>query len=284
MGVSLGADGKTTSTDRQGLSESGSVSDTTNKEQMLDAINSYSKQNSIKEGEGNEISDSKSFNAAYDKHKQKQQSLESMESESKQLARSKQIGETYAFQVAANDVQGFFNYFASKQDWTPGAVGKFGTTKALDHIRNRDEVFESTLQDYAKKKDSQRVMKAANEALDKEYKQDTSYASGVKNKIQNTEINNDVSKVTPPPTEYTGKPKLTTGDNNLKQEVNQKISNNKEKANQKGEGIEETKGNLEKKVNEADDKGAAGYARKKNWIGTQNQFVKKRREEDESEK
>ena len=281
VGVSLGADGKATSTDRQGLSESGSVSDTTNKEQMFDAINSYSKQNSIKEGEGNEISDSKSFNAAYDKHKQKQQSLETMESESKQLARSKQIGETYAFQVASNDVQGFFNYFASKQDWTPGAVGKFGTTKALDHIRNRDKVFESTLKSYAEMKDAQKVKKAGEEQyLEEMYKNDSEYSSGVKNKIQNTKINNDVSKVTPP-TEYTEKPKLTTGDNNLKQEVNQKISNNKEKANQKGEGMEESKGSLEKKVNEADKK---GRLRNAGLIGTQNQFVKKRREEDESEK
>ena len=140
-GISAKADGKVSDTDRQGLSEGLSVSEGTNSDKTMDVINSYIKQNSLKEGQGNETSDSKTFNHAYDEYKQKQQTLEAMENESKQLQKSMAVSKSSAFQVATNNQQEFFNYFTNHGDWTSSVTGKkFGDREALSHIQKRDKL------------------------------------------------------------------------------------------------------------------------------------------------
>jgi conjugal transfer mating pair stabilization protein TraG len=284
-GISASADGKVSDTDRQGLSEGLSVLEVSSNDKVLDAINSYSRQNSLKEGQGDETSDSKTFNHAYDEYKQKQQTLEVMENESKQLQKSMAVSKSSAFQVATNNQQEFFNYFTNHGDWTSSVTGKkFGDREALSHIQKRDKVFEDVVDMYGLWKEGKEAKKAGTLQYQQEkYEQDSEYSSGIKNMMKNTEVKNKTNSAIISQ-EYIEKPELSSKDESIKQVVDQKLSANKAKISQKGEEIQNTKSNLENKTDAADDSIIGKYARNKGLVGTQNQFVKNRKNENNSDK
>jgi len=115
------------------------------------------------------------------------------------------------------------------------------------------------------------------------YEQDSEYSSGIKNKMKNTEIENKTNSAIIPQ-EYIEKPELSSKDESIKQVVDQKLSANKAKISQKEEEIQNTKSNLENKTDAADNTFVKGNLREFGLAGTQNQFVKNRKNENKSDK
>jgi len=280
-GISAGSDGKVSDSDKQGLTEGLSVTKGMSNDKVFDVMNSYSKQNNLKEGDGNESSDSKTFNQTYDEYKQKQKTLEVMENESKQLQKSVAVSKSSAFQVVKNNQQDFFNYFARHGDWTSSMDDKkFGYKDALSHIQKRDKVFEDMVGMYELHKEGQAAKRAGTLQYQQEkYNQNSDYSSNIKKNIDATEVTNKTSSVIPPK-EYTEKPTLNDSDKNMNQVIDQNISNNKKKISKGKTDTKNTESNLEKKVNDADDSVIGKYARNKGVVGMPNQFVKNRKDED----
>ena len=208
-----------------------------------------------------------------------------MENESKQLQKSMAVSKSSAFQVATNNQQEFFNYFANHGDWTSSVTGKkFGDREALSHIQKRDKVFEDVVDMYGLWKEGKEAKKAGTLQYQQEkYEQDSEYSSGIKNKMKNTEIENKTNSAIIPQ-EYIEKPELSSKDESIKQVVDQKLSANKAKISQKEEEIQSTKSNLENKTDAVDDSIIGKYARNKGLVGTQNQFVKNRKNENKNDK
>jgi hypothetical protein len=284
-GASVNADGKASSTDKQGLTEGLNVTTGNNNDKVFDAMNSYTKQKNLKEGGGNESSDSKTFNQTYDEYKQKQQTLEVMENESKQLQKSIAVSKSSAFQVVKNNQQDFFNYFARHGDWTSSMDNKkFGYKDALSHIQKRDKVFEDVVGMYELHKEGQAAKRAGTLQYQQEkYSQNSDYSSNIKQNIDATEVTNKTSSATPPK-EYTEKPTLNDSDKNMNKVIDQNISNNKKKIGEGATNTKNTKSNLESKVDAADDSVIGKYARNEGVVGTPNQFVKNRKDEDGDDK
>ena len=101
--------------------------------------------------------------------------------------------------------------------------------------------------------------------------------------MKNTEVENKTNSVIISQ-EYIEKPELSSKDESIKKVVDQKLSANKAKISQKEEEIQNTKSNLENKTDAADDSIIGKYARNKGLVGTQNQFVKNRKDENKSDK
>jgi hypothetical protein len=83
-----------------------------------------------------------------------------------------------------------------------------------------------------------------------------------------------------PPKKYTEKPTLTDSDKNMNKIIDQNISKNKAKIGKGKTDTENTKSNLENKVDDADDTFVRGkILRGSGLVGTENQFVKNRKKE-----
>ena len=156
---------------------------------------------------------------------------------------------------------------------------KFGYKDALSHIQKRDKVFEDMVGMYELHKEGQAAKRAGTLQYQQEkYNQNSDYSSNIQNNIDATEVTNKTSSATPPK-EYTEKPTLNDSDKNMNQVIDQNISKNKAKIGEGKIDTETTKSNLESKVDAAD-KTRFGYVRNKGWIGTPNQFIKNRKDED----
>ncbi len=263
------------STDKQGLSEMARVNSTKQTDKMLEVMNQYSKENSLRQGEGAENSDTKTFNNSYDTYKQKQGALESMQSESRQLQQSIASIKSRSFMASEAGIQGFINYFASRGDQdSVFENATYGDRKAVEHILKRDDVFKSMVKRYTAQQEGANYRKIGEDSyLAEKYSKGSNFSNNIENKIQKTNIEDKTSSTTPP-AQFFKKPEVPQ-DNNIEQYIDKKLFTNQTKIKQQERDTSNANTDLENKVNAAD-KSTKGYFRNEGWIGTPNQFVKTR--------
>jgi len=199
FGASVSADGKLSNSDRQGLSEKQNVIDNKQTDRVYDVMNQYSKHNDLNEGKGSETSDSKTFNQSYDSYKQKQEALESMQSESKQLQSSIASIKSKSFMANETGIQGFINYFANRLDKdSVFENARYGERKAIQHILKRDDTFKSIVKDYTLHQEGANAKRRGTEQYLAEYNKESEYSNNIIDKIDSTNIEDKTKSTIPP--------------------------------------------------------------------------------------
>ena len=292
LGMAASIDGgmKLNDTDRQSITESSKVDVDNRNTELFDDIMSYSKKNSVSEAQGSEVSDSKSFNQSYDEYKQKQNTLEYHENESKQLESSLRTTKSYQFTKTEEGWQEFLSFFADHQNWKGKPGTKFGYRDALYHIENRTPEYQEVAKQWEQKKEGRENLPSGRITPEKlrlyheDYDRDNEYTDRVKTQIDNSKVEDKTQDVEVP-AEFAKKPTLSSSGEDVKSNVNNLLTDNAAIIQNQSKQTNQEKQKLENKVDEADQTIFAGkIIRGLGIAGTENQFVQARKNKGDNEK